>query len=136
MNEVHCYVIFSLKIISITLCILNGYAGIAHFHENPVFGVMHYVLAFDLLLLYSIIYDRAFMIPFRIGEAVKSMSVGMLPKMSRGQGAGRELLERQLRSIPRAGIRVGSFHTLERISTPVFIDYIIKNIVNMLVAYR
>ena len=43
-NKVHCYIIFSLKITAISGAILNGYAAIAHFWENPMFGLLHYVI--------------------------------------------------------------------------------------------
>ena len=42
---------------------------------------------------------------------------------------------RQARSIQPVGIKVGGFHTLERLSTPIFIQYVLANVVNMLVAY-
>ena len=40
---------------------------------------------------------------------------------------------RRVRSIPSVGLKVGDFHMLERESTPIFMDYVLKNIVNLLV---
>ena len=43
------------------------------------------------------------------------------------------MVNRQVKSISADGINVGDFHTLERTSTPVFVDYVVRNIVNLLV---
>ena len=52
-----------------------------------------------------------------------------------GRASGRRILEKQVKSIPPVGIKVGEFHMLERASTPVFLHYVLTNIVNMLVAF-
>ena len=130
-NEAHCHLIFLLKLCCITLCILNGYAAIAHFSEHPVFGILYYILLLDLTLLYSIVYQKAFEIPSRFTQTVQKFLVH-LPK---GGSRKAEAVAKELRSIQRLGIKVGGFHTFERASTPVFMDYVVTNVVNMLVAY-
>ena len=61
----------------------------------------------------------------------------LMLRSTKGLGkAERNMLKRQLRSISSMGIKVGEFHMLERSSTPVFLHYILTNIVNMLVAYK
>ena len=112
---------------------ISGYAAIAHFKDHPVFGIMYYVLLVDLVLIYSITYAKAFKIPVLIRNATISLEVranGLAKK------AHRNLLRKRVKGIPPLGIQVGHFHTLERTSTPVFLHYILINIVNMLVAYR
>ena len=130
-NTAHCYLIFLLKLCCITLCILNGYAAIAHFSEHPVFGILYYIMMLDLTLLYSIVYEKAFEIPSRFTQAVQKILVH-LPK---GRNRKGQAVAKQLRSISKLGIQVGEFHTFERASTPVFIDFVVTNVVNMLVAY-
>ena len=45
----------------------------------------------------------------------------------------KKALEMLMNSIPLVGLRVGDFHMLERVSTPVFMDYVVRSIVNLLV---
>ena len=45
----------------------------------------------------------------------------------------KRILLRHLVSIPPIGFKVGDFHLLKRASTPIFIDYVVNNIVNLLV---
>ena len=130
-NQVHCILIFLLKQTCITLGILNGYAAIAHFSEHPVLGMLYYVVLLNVVLQYSIVYDKAFEVPSRFTQAVQRIS-RRLPKHRSREGRA---FARHLRSISKVGIKVGEFHTFEKTSTPDFVDYVVKNVVNMLVAY-
>ena len=85
----------------------------------------------DLTLLYSIVYGKAFQIPSQFTQAVQEISVH-LPKGRKGRG---QAVSKHLWSISKLGIKVGEFHTFERTSTPAFIDFVVTNVVNMLVAY-
>ena len=93
---------------------------------------MFYSLFFNLALTYTSLYEKAFRIPALFHEARMLMRL----RSSDGKiGAGGKILKMQLKSIPVVGIKVGDFHMLERESTPVFLDYVLTNVVNMLVAY-
>ena len=133
LNNVNRNLIFTWKLICIGGGIVAGYAGIAHFTEHPVFGVMYYILLLDFVLIYCITYAKAFKVPLLFREATVGLEV-FASKL--GNKAQRFTLRKQLRAIPRMGIQVGSFHTMERTSTPVFLGYVLTNIVNMLVAYE
>ena len=132
-NLVNRYVIFTWKIICIGATIICGYAAIAHFHEHPVFGVMYYVIFIDLNVIYVLVYDKAFKTPesFRstVRETLRQLGGKKLEVLEA------KVLKRQFRSVPSMGIKVGEFHTMERTSTPVFLDYVLNNVVSMLVAF-
>ena len=108
---------------------MTGYAAIAHFRKQPVFGVLYYVMFLDGFLIYTLLYEKGFMVP-RLFEQAKTML------MLSGTQAEREMLRRQVKSIPPLGIMVGQFHMLERTSTPVFMHYVLSNIVSMLVVFK
>ena len=133
LNLVNRNVIFTFKLFCIGSCIVTGCAAISHFEEYPIFGVMYYVLFFDALRIYVLLYEKGFKVP-TIFEQAKGK---LMLRSSKGLGkAERNMLKRQLRAIPSMGIKVGEFHMLERNSTPVFLHYVLTNIVNMLVAYK
>ena len=111
---------------------MNGYAAIAHFTEHPLFGVMYYALFFDVLLIYALLYEKGFTVAALFENAKNKL---VLHSRRGANGAEWKILKRQVRSIPTVGIKVGEFHMLERTSTPVFIQYVLTNIVNMLLAY-
>ena len=136
-NTVNRNLIFTWKLVSLGISIISGYAAIAHFKEHPVFGVMYYVIFFDVTLAYTLLYEKAFRTPALFKRAVNAERM----KLCTGQyGEMRtfvknKVLTRQLRSIPSMGIKVGKFHTLERASTPVFLDFVVKNIVTLLIGF-
>lgn len=125
--------ILSWKLISIGVSTISGYAAIAHFRDYPLFGIMYYAAFFDAVLIYIGIYEKAFMVPLVV-ENTKSSIVSAAKRLwLRTQ---RRILRRQVRSIPSLAIQVGSFYTMDSTSTPVFLDYVVNNVVSMLVAYE
>ena len=131
-NQVNRHVIFTGKLLSIGVGITGGYAAIAHFKDYPIFGVMYYVLFVNVLMSYTLIYEKGFNVSDMFQRARHLLR---LHATKNGRSFERKILERQLKSIPTVGIKVGEFHMLERTSTVVFLDYVLKNIVNMLVAF-
>ena len=72
------------------------------------------------------------MVPTMIQDIKKTMKLSASKECRK---AVRKVMVRQLASIPLVGIKVGEFHTLERVSTPVFLHYIVTNIVGILVTW-
>ena len=93
---------------------------------------MYYVIFFDALLIYALLYEKGFKVVALVDKAKATL---ILHARTDASGTDWKVLKRQLRSVPSIGIKVGEFHTLERTSTPVFLHYVLTNIVNMLVVY-
>ena len=129
LNNVNGDLIFTWKLVSISVAIMNGYAAIAHFAEHPIFGVMYYILLVDCAFIYTVIYEKAFKIPQLFDQAASCA----LLRIRRNRT---NVFRRQILSIRRTGIRVGHFHQMERTSTLIFLNYVVTNIVNMLVSFR
>ena len=132
LNKVNRYLIFTYKVLSLGMTIVSGYAAIAHFRDHPMFGAMFYTLFCDGTLVYGLLYESAFKVPelFR-----RARSLLRLQGNGARFGFQRKMLARQASSIQPVGIKVGDFHTLERLSTPMFLHYVLNNVVSMLVAY-
>lgn len=127
-NNVNSYLIFTWKLLSITVCILSGYSAVAHFEEHPIFGVVYYFMLIDVTFIYTVIYEKAFKIPQLFDQA---RAYALLHR----RGKRRDAFRREILSIPSTGIQVGNFHKMERASTLVFVHFVLTNIVSMLVAY-
>ena len=133
LNIVNAHIIFAWKLLSIGVCIMTGYAGIAHFSDYPIFGAMYYAIFLDISLVYMILYEKAFTIPVLCSELKALLKVRAIQIVNKTE---RKLRKRLVMSIAPIGIKVGEFHMLERTSTPVFVHYVLTYIVNMLVAYE
>ena len=98
---------------------------------------MYSVLFLHLAVSYIIVYEKAFVVPEMFHEAVSMISHRLRRRRLR-YGATlyckeNRFLEKEFQSVRKAGVTVGDFHTLERTSTPVFVDFVLRNVVNMLV---
>ena len=131
-NEVNSYVIYSWKSICVFMCVGAGYAAIAHFTDYPVFGVLYHVIAVFAAFVYIFSFDQAFKIPSLFEYAAKE---AMLHARI-GNPESVKIFKLQIKSIPRIGIKVGEFHMMERQSTLLFVDFVLGQIVSLLVANR
>ena len=137
-NTIHRHIIFSYKMVCLAISITCGYAAITSLADNPIFGTMYCVLFSENAAIYSLIYQKAFSVPNRFQEAkrkalIKVQTAAYTAVLTKFE---KMVLQRKIRSVQSAGIKVGEFHTLERISTPMFIHYILQNICTMLLSVR
>ena len=56
LNAVNDNLIFTWKLLSIGVCILTGYAGIAHFGDYPIFGAMYCVTFVNCSEFYMVLF--------------------------------------------------------------------------------
>ena len=131
-NKVNRHIIFAEKLLCIGCSITGGYAAIAHFKIHPIFGVMYYVIFIDASLIYALVYEKGFQVS---DTFQKAKTLLRFHATRNGRVGERKILEKQFMSIPPVGIKVGEFHSLERTSTPVFLHYVLMNVVNMLMAF-
>ena len=92
---------------------------------------MYLITAFDLGGTFPALFDKGFAIPREIGR-LKRVVLSM--KASRNC-RGRFLhgyIAKLFKSIPNQGIKVGSFHQLERMSTLNFLGFVAVNVVRVL----
>lgn len=81
-------------------------------------------------MMYISCYDKAFKIP-GLFQRVTQRAV-MVTHSENSEAS--KIFKRQMRAIPRLGIKVGGFHLMERESTLIFIHFVLNNIASMLVA--
>ena len=93
--------------------------------------MMAFFVLFDFLFLSAFVYEKAFAIPGRLDHLKSSLKAKI--RVNDRNRVFAKVLKMQIESIPLVGLRVGDFHMLERASTPIFIHYVINNIVSLLV---
>ena len=134
LNVLNSSLIFTMKLYCLCVSICSGYAAVAHFSDQPVFGIMYCVLFFEASFIYSSLYQKGFKVPDLITEAKSACRLGGRRLAKKAQR--RTIIEKQLKSIPSLGIKVGEFHMLERTSTPAFLQHVLVSIVNILVTFK
>lgn len=129
-NDMNSYIIFAVKIYWLTAAIDNYFFGIKFFSSKPVLGVAIMFLAIFHTCLFSIMYDTAFSVPRTMQEYKDAILVVTMKLQNRRQKAE---IKRIAESIPQVGVKVGTFHTLERVSTPNFVGYIAEKVSALLI---
>ena len=128
-NVGHRQITYCIKLICITLSTVNGYGTIAHGGEDMVFLLLAVSVTCNLAFFYIFVYEKAFAIPDGLERVKRAVKVEI-----RGCNAGlKKVVWKELDAVPLVGLKVGDFHMLERESTPIFLDYVLRNIVNLLV---
>ena len=131
-NIGHRNCIQGIKLLCILTSTVTGYVAVGHGRENPMIGIMACCVTCDAIFLYGFVYEKAFGIPDGLEKVKKVLKMRLIRKYGR-QGPMARALERQIDSVPTIALQVGDFHTMERVSTLVFMDYVVRNIVNLLV---
>ena len=63
LNVVNSKLIFTWKLLCLGMCIMSGYAAIAHLSDHTVFGVMYFALFLEGSIIYAVMYEQAFKVP-------------------------------------------------------------------------
>ena len=134
-NAGHRNVIQCFKLLCIGVATVNGYASIAHSGENLIYGFMSSCVTCNTIFLYAFVYEKAFAIPTGLQNLKGKLKMSLVRRYGRNLSITKAM-EMQINSIPAIGLRVGDFHLMERVSTPVFMDYVVRNVVNLLVLLR
>ena len=134
-NQVHSWLVYEIKLAFLGTSILFGFAAIQLFHEDRVLSIISAVILLDNLCVFTVLYDKGFSIPRRV-ERLRSLLVFKLRTSQVITEQGRDMLMRQVKSVGTVAVRVGQFHYLERASTPRYMDFSMKNIMRLVMAYR
>ena len=124
---------FLTKIITLVWYKALTALGVWTFHAASVLGYAALFLGIEFASFYCVIFQKAFDIP-KLTKAVKATLLNVAKLKSTGHT--RRLFGARIRSMPAIGIQVGNFHQFERMSTPNFLSFGIKNIIRVLIAFR
>ena len=131
-NDGNSYLIFTFKLLCLFFTISCGFGFIACFGLNAFYVIFSALLFSDVMVIYSVVYEKAFAIPKGVAELKNELLVAVHGKEMRFRSEG-QVMVKKIRAVPSFGIRVGSFHMMGRTSTPIFVDFVIRNVVNLLV---
>ena len=134
-NQVNEWPVFGVKLLCNGCNLVFGFAAIQIFHGDRPLSAISAIIVLESLGVFHTIYSQGFSIPRRM-KRLRSSLVMKLGKFDFVTDQRRGILKRQVESIGNVAVRVGQFHYLERISTPRYLDFCVKNIMRLVMAYR
>ena len=124
-------IIFSHKLLCLQGSVVGLYFLIRLMFVQPVISVFFFVVAFNSITFYTVLWDNASLIPVMIGLLKAEIAV-----VTSARTAGRVYFRLVSRSIPNVGVKVGGFRNIERDSTMIFADFVVDNVVSLLISMK
>ena len=131
-NKVAARPLFILKLQILVMVILGGFSTIHLAHSNPLLAIVYFIGTFNAAIAYISMFQLAFQVTKGVEHLKKVIEVKFIGLPS---SWARTYLARILRSIPVLAVNVGGFHEAERESVPIFLDFVVKQIVNLLLTF-
>ncbi|CAG7722147.1 unnamed protein product [Allacma fusca] len=112
--------------------ILLGYSGVRLIREDIVLGLLFVVIGLNAVAFYIFTYEPAFGIPDMM-EEFKSQLLELASLCEKD----RELAVacKRVKSVQSIGIKAGNAMAMHRSSPLIFVDFVVQNIVALLLAY-
>ena len=132
-NETNALVIFAFKNVLQGAVMICGASGLQFFHKNLALSLVNFVVVVQCFLSYGFMYGKGFDVRRKV-QRLQLMAI--LELNLQGNGIDGKYLQRCVLSARIPGIRVGTFHLLQRTSIPQFVDFSVKHIARMIILLR
>ena len=132
-NKVFSFPLYVSKLMILVAVICGGFSSIRLAHVNPLLASIYFLCAVSSVVCYISIYQLAFKITTTsedLKKVIEVKSFGLTTSLFQ-----RKWIEQGLRSVPALAINVGGFHVAERESVPRFLDYVVDQIVSLLITF-
>ena len=121
------------KMLCMALTVHNGYLALRHFGANVAIGIYSCFLSINFIGFYRFVFDSAYKLPVGM-EKVQQRLMGLTQKVG-SRESGNEL-RKLVSSVPIIRVKVGSFHDVEKDATLNFIDFVVHQLVGLLVSFE
>ena len=122
-------IVFSQKLLGLSGSIVGLYFLMRHTFVQPAASLLFFALALNGLIFYTVMWDNASLIPAMIRTLKTETDM-----FASARVADRAYFRRVSRSIPCIGVRVGGFRSIERDSTLIYVDFVWRNVVSLLIS--
>jgi len=119
-----------MKLACLTCGVAGGFSAIRLHHVNPILSLLYTIIAVIAIPMYITVYQLA----YQVTEAVDDFKRAIVIQSIELRQGSREFKYsvRILKSFPRMGMNVGGMYQVEREAVPIFIDFVVKQIVGLL----
>jgi hypothetical protein len=133
-NMICSKILFLFKILCMGVSILGGFAGLRLSHSNPALASLYFFISVEAAVVYIALFSLAYRVT-EVGGALAGEMEGVASRVVFLPIGARKCLERILRKTPQLAMSVGGFHAVERETVPIFVDFVVKQVVGLLVTF-
>ena len=119
-----------MKLTSLVCGIAGGFSAIRLHNKNPILSLLYTVIALNAIPIYVTVFQLAYHVTEALDNLKRAIAIQSI-ELRRGSGELKYSV-RILRSFPRMGMNVGGIYQVEREAVPIFIDFVVTQIVGLL----
>jgi hypothetical protein len=112
--------------------IVGGFSAISLAHTNPPMALLYTLYGMTGIVMYIAMFQIAYGVTTKFDELRDNIRLGATSFSFQGD---RTYFEMSLRSVLKLALKVGGYHTVERESFPIFVNYVVQQIVGLLVTF-
>ncbi|CAG7703889.1 unnamed protein product [Allacma fusca] len=132
LNYVYSGFNYVIKLTFLFVSIAGLFTGIKHFGDNPLFTLLSAILAMYIITLFLFFFGDMYKIP-EIMDCLKER-LGIVSRTMKCPGG--VYTRKIVSSIPQCGIHAGSFYILDRMTSLVFLNYVLYQVAGLLIATK
>jgi hypothetical protein len=135
-NIVFAKILFLAKCALLVCAILGGFAGMRIANRNPPLAYIYFICWIDPTISYAAMFQLAFRVT-KEGVALKRELFGFARRLvlQPPRALPRHMIMRILSKSPPLAVSIGGFHKVEQETIPRFLDFMVKQIVGLLVTF-
>ena len=131
-NNIFSTVVYLTKVIAISVGIVGGFGFLKLLNKTPVLALIFGNVFIVAILVFPITFNGTHQITEKVEELKREILVKSRKVRTRN---GIKEVEKILKSVQRLGIKVGGFNYMERESTLIFLQYVLEQIVSLLLMF-
>ena len=127
--------VYAFKLLCMIMAISNGCFAIMMASEHPVLATFGGLVSIATTANFSILYERAFFVAVLMKRANLHLRQA-INGASDIDWPTKRYMRKRIESVPPLGIKIGNFGKFERESTPIFLDFVVRNIAGLLLSLQ
>ena len=132
-NDTFSTAVYLCKLTAISNGIVGGFGFLKLLDQNPVLALVFGNIFIVAILVFPITFNGTHQITEKVEELKREILVKSRKVRTRG---GVNEVEKILKSVQRLGIKQGGFNYIERQSTLIFLQYVLEQIVSLLITFQ
>jgi len=125
--------VYVFKMSTISAGIVGGFGFMSLLDKNPLLALVFGNFFIVAISSFSITFNGTHQITEKVEELKRDILVKSRKVRTR---SGMKEVEMILKSVQRLGIKVGGFNYMERESTLIFLQYVLEQIVDLLITFN
>ena len=134
-NKINCWFVQGMKVVCLSATILNGYLGIRLRQNNVLIAIFCAAMHVSIAFAYCGTFNKAYLLQ-ELQKKLKLKLKASCGKLSpRADYVAKKESFKAANALSCPGLKVGPFHEMERQSSLIFIDFVERQIISLLVAF-